>query len=82
VTVKLYDLSEKPKRLISTFEQYTSGGKQTSLTGTIDLDRESFGVNKKILVVMSDRQRILAEGTLEILGKPRVNSGKVDFTKE
>lgn len=80
VTVKLYDVSNKRRHLISSFEQYTQGRGQKSLISHIKLERKFFGVNKKILMVMESRKSVLAQGTFHILGEAEKFSGSVDFT--
>ncbi len=82
VTVKLYDVSSGRRHLVTSFEQFTSGRGQTSLLSHIKLEREYFGVNKKILMVMESRKTVLAQSTFYILGEAEKHSGSVDFTKE
>lgn len=82
ITVKLYDVTTGQRHLVNSFEQYTEGRGQTSLISHIKLEREYFGVNKKIMVVMETRKAILAQGTFHILGEEVKHSGKVDFTDE
>lgn len=82
VTVKLYDMSGGRKHLVNSFEQYTEGRGQKSLISSVKLEREYFGVNKKIMIVMESRKTVLAQGTFHILGEAEKLSGKVDFTDE
>lgn len=82
VTVKLFDITTGKRHLVNSFEQYTEGRGQTSLISHIKLEREFFGVNKKILIQMETRKAILAQGTFHILGEEEKFSGKVDFTDE
>jgi hypothetical protein len=82
ITVKLYDVTTGRRHLVNSFEQYTEGRGQTSLISHIKLEREYFGVNKKIMVVMETRKTVLAQGTFHILGEEVKHSGKVDFTDE
>ncbi len=82
VTVKLYDVTNKRRHLVTSFEQYTEGRGQTSLISHIKLEREYFGVNKKIMVTMETRKSVLAQGTFQILGEEVKHSGQVDFTDE
>ncbi len=80
ITVKMYDVTTGKRHLINSFEQYTDGRGQTSLTSYVKLTREFFGVNKKILMVMESRKQVLAQGTFFIIGEAVKYSGKVDFT--
>jgi hypothetical protein len=82
VTVKLYDVSTGRRHLINSFEQFTEGRGQKTLISSVKLEREYFGVNKKILMVMESRKAVLAQGTFHILGKAEKLSGSVDFTDE
>lgn len=82
VTIKLYDVTDKEKHLKASFEQYLDGRGQTSVISHVDLDREHFGVNRKILISVENRGRVLAQGKFEILGEAEKYSGKADFTEE
>jgi hypothetical protein len=82
VTVKLYDISSGRRHLITSFEQYTEGRGQKTLISHVKLEREYFGVNKKILMTMETRKSLLAQGTFHILGEAEKLSGSVDFTDD
>ncbi|MCP4444722.1 MAG: hypothetical protein GY811_05155 [Myxococcales bacterium] len=82
ITVKLYDVTTGRRHLVNSFEQYTEGRGQTSLISHIKLEREFFGVNKKIMITMESRKMVLAQGTFHILGEEEKLSGKVDFTED
>lgn len=82
VTIKLYDVTDKQKHMKAAFEQFLDGRGQTSLISHLKLDREHFGVNRKILMTVENRGRILAQGTFEIQGEAEKFSGKADFTEE
>lgn len=82
VTVKLYDVTTGRRHLVNSFEQYTQGRGQKTLISSIKLEREYFGVNKKILIVMESRKSVLAQGTFHILGEAEKHSGSVDFTSD
>jgi hypothetical protein len=82
VTIKLYDVTDKQRHMKAAFEQFLDGRGQTTLISHIKLDREHFGVNRKILIVVENRGRPLAQGTFEIQGEAEKYSGKADFTEE
>lgn len=82
VTVKLYDVSTGRRHLVNSFEQFTNGRGQTSLISHVTLEREYFGVNKKIMMTMESRKSVLAQCTFHILGKGEKFTGKVDFTDD
>ena len=82
ITVKLYDITTGRRHLVNSFEQYTEGRGQKTLISHIKLEREYFGVNKKILISMESRKSVLAQGTFHILGEEEKHSGKVDFTED
>jgi len=81
ITVKMYDITSGKRHLVNSFEQYTEGRGQTTMTSYVKLDRKFFGVNKKILMVMESRKKVLAQGSFYILGEGETFSGKVDFTQ-
>lgn len=82
VTVKLWDVSTGRKHLLTSFEQYLSGRGQQSLISHITLERDDFGVNKKIMMTLESRGRVLAMGTFHILGQAEKFTGEVDFSDE
>lgn len=80
-TVKLYDISGG-QQLLSSFEQYTDSSDQRSLLSYIVLDRKSFGVNKRILMTIEVRGRVVAAGRFMMLGEAERYTGKADFSEE
>lgn len=82
VTVKLYDITNGSKKLVNSYQQYLSTRGQRSIISHITLERQYFGVNKRILMVMENRHYVLAMGRFYILGQAEKHSGKVDFTKD
>lgn len=83
VTIKLYDVTDrKQKHLKAAFEQYLDQRGQTSIISHLDIEREQFGVNRRILMTVESRGRVLAQTTFEILGDAEKYSGKVDFSEE
>jgi len=82
VTIKLYDLSNGARRLVISFEQFLDKRGVQSFTSHMTLEREHFGVNKNLMMVMENRGRILAAGRFAIVGQGEKYSGEVDFTEE
>ena len=82
LTVKLFDVTDGKKKLVNSYEQYTSDRGQRSLLSYITLERKFFGVNRHILMVMENRGRILATGRFTIIGEAEKFSGEVTFTEE
>lgn len=82
VTIKIYDVTEKQKRLVVAFEQYLDRRNQNEVISHVKLEREKFGVNRKLLIVVENRGRTLAQGSFQILGEAEKYSGKVEFTEE
>jgi hypothetical protein len=82
VTIKIYDVTEKQKRLVVAFEQYLDRRNQNEIISHVKLDRQKFGVNRKLLIVVENRNHTLAQGTFQILGEAEKYSGKVEFTEE
>jgi hypothetical protein len=82
VTIKIFDVSGRGQRLLATFEQYMDKRGANSLTSQMTLEREQFGVNKKLMMVMESRGKVLAAGRFAIVGQGEKGGGKVDFTEE
>jgi len=82
VTIKIYDVSSGKQRLLTAFEQYMDKRGASSLTSQMTLEREQFGVNKNLMMVMESRGKVLAAGRFAIVGKGDRYSGQVDFTEE
>jgi hypothetical protein len=82
VTVKLYDVSTGRQRMLTSFEQYMDKRGARSITSQMTLEREQFGVNRNLMMVVENRGRVLAAGRFAIVGQGETYSGKVDFTEE
>ena len=82
VTVKLYDITGGKKKMINSYEQYLDRRGERSVISHITLEREFFGVNKRILMVMENRNYILAMARFWIVGEGEKYSGEVDFTED
>jgi hypothetical protein len=82
VTIKIYDVSTGRQHLLTAFEQYMDKRGARSLTSQMTLERDQFGVNKNLMMVMESRGRILASGRFAIVGQGDKFTGKVDFTEE
>jgi len=82
VTIKIYDISTGKQHLLTAFEQYMDKRGARSVTSQMTLEREHFGVNKNLMMVMENRGRILAAGRFAIVGQGEKFSGQVDFTEE
>ncbi len=82
VTVKLYDITNGGKKMINSYEQYLDRRGERSIISHITLEREFFGVNRRILMVMESRNYILAMTRFWIAGKGEKYSGEVDFTDD
>jgi hypothetical protein len=81
--VKIYELSGRQQRLLSTFEQFTDERGQKTLVSSVVLQKKQFGVNKELLMTMESRGgKTLAAGRFKILGQGERFTGKVDFTEE
>ena len=70
-------------RLIGTpFEQYTDSSTESSILSDFTLDRKTFGVNRRIMMVIEQGGRVIATGKFQILGEAEHYSGKVDFSED
>jgi len=82
VTIKIWDVTSGPKRMLSAFEQYLDRC-ATSYSSNMVLKREDFGVNKKLLITVGGRGNpVLASGKFEIRGEAEHYTGKADFTSD
>ena len=82
VTIKIYDVSTGKQHLLTAFEQYVDSRGAHSLTSNMTLEREKFGVNRNLMMVMENRGKILAAGRFAIVGQGEKYSGRVDFTED
>lgn len=83
VTIKLYDVTDKKQKVFKAgFQQFLSERKQTSVISDLKLSRKEFGVNRKILIEVESRGRVLAKGTFDIQGEAEKFSGKVEFSED
>lgn len=80
-TVKLYDVTQG-QSLLSSFEQYTDSSDQRSLLSWVTLERKHVGVNKKIMMTIEVKGRVVAAGKFTILGEAEKYTGKVDFSED
>jgi hypothetical protein len=78
-TIKFVD--DRGQLIGTPFEQYSESG-ETSLLSDITLDRKTFGVNKRIMIVIEQGGRKIAAGKFQILGEAEHYSGKVDFSED
>ena len=65
VTIKVYDVTDKRSALKGTYKG-TPGRGQTHLISYLKLDREKFGVNRRILMVVDRGKDRLAETQFEL----------------
>ena len=82
VTVKMFDITNGKKKLVNSYEQYLDRRGEKSVVSYITLERDFFGVNKQILMVMESRNYVLAQARFYIIGVGEKSSGEVDFTKD
>lgn len=82
VQVKLYDIGQRQKVLLASFEQFVDQRGQTALLSFFSLDRKQVGVNKQLLMVIESGGKPLASGKFRILGQEERLTGKVDFSEE
>ena len=84
-TVKLFDTTDGEYILVAAFHQYFMARGAHTISSKIVMERERFGVNRRILMSVEDfHGRVLAEGIFRIGGKvdrrPRIRT--LDFTEE
>ena len=82
VTVKIYDLSGGGKHMITAFEQYMDKRGARSITSNVTLERDSFGVNKNLMMTVESNGAVLSATRFAIIGEAEKYSGQVDFSAE
>ena len=84
VKIKFYDITDRRvKRFIAADTFYTPARGQTILASSVKLQRERFGVNRKILmVVQTARNKVLCSTWFWLRGKEEVYSGRVTFSDD
>lgn len=81
--VKVYDITPGgQKRLIQSFEQYTTDRGQETITTNFTLEKKSTGANRTLQVTMESKNKVLASGTFKVMGEGEKYTGKVDFSKD
>jgi hypothetical protein len=79
-TIKFVD--SKGNLVGTPFEQFTDSSGESSILSDVTLDRKTFGVNKKLTIVIEQGGRKIASGSFQILGEAEKYSGKVDFSED
>jgi hypothetical protein len=83
---KFYDVTDKsrPPRFITSDSQYTSKRGERYLFNSIILDKsdEGFNPNKRYMMRLESKKRIIATTTFVLRGKGPKYSGKVEFTED
>ena len=83
VTIKLYDVTPGlARKMVASFEQYLDRRGERMIMSELTLERKTFGVNRRLRMVVENRRVELASTTFEIAGKVEKFSGEVDFTKD
>lgn len=85
VSVRVYDVTNG-RRLVDSFEQYLANASQRAYASNVRLKRgdgaSGYDPNSKILMVMENKGRVLAQATFFITGEGRKYNGTVDFSEE
>jgi hypothetical protein len=85
VTIKIFDVT-KGQRLVDTFEQYLSSGKERAYLSDLRLRHgdgaTGYDPNSKLHIQVEARGKVLSAADFYIVGdRPKYN-GKVDFSKD
>jgi len=80
--IKFYDVTSGPQQLLGASEAFNDSRGQTTIVSNIVLDKKGFGVNKRLLMTIENRGKILASARFKIVGEGERFSGKVDFSEE
>ena len=82
IVVKLYDISNGTRTLMTSFEQYLDQRGQTALLSNFTLERKLVGVNKQVLLTVEVKGNVVASGKFKIIGEPERLTGKADFSDD
>jgi hypothetical protein len=86
--VKIYDVSQNPRRLMESYEQYLMKRGQRGVTGELFLTKAKkkgdgkYEPNSKIQIILESRGKIVASATAFLQGEGFKYSGKVSFDEE
>jgi len=81
--VRVTDITSKPSRVVSSFEQFTSDRGEQTLTTSFTILKKDAGVNRTLMVeILNAKKQPLASGTFKVTGEGEKYTGKVDFSKD
>jgi hypothetical protein len=80
VSLRFYDVTGGSKRFLAEASTYVSKRGERMFGSNMSIGAPEFEPNKKILMSMENRGRVLAQTTLVIRGEGPHFSGRVDFT--
>ena len=84
ISVRVYDVTNGGKRLVSTFEQYLGSAAMRAYVSDVKLPRgdgtNGYDPNTKIQMVMESHGHILADATFFIVGEVKKGPTTVDFS--
>jgi hypothetical protein len=80
--VKIYDLTNGAQEYKDSVDQYADSSDQPSVNFDLELAREKYGPNRKLMIVIESGSAVMAAGRVQILGEAEHYSGKVDFSKD
>ena len=82
IVVKLYDVSNRGRTLMTSFEQFLDQRGQQALLSDFTLDRKLVGVNKDVLLTIEVGGAVVATGKFKITGEAERLTGKAAFSDE
>ena len=85
ISIRVYDVTNGAKRLVDNFEQYLSSSATRAYVSDVKLKRgdgsQGYDPNTKLLMVMENKGRALAQATFYIQGEAKKYKGVVDFSE-
>jgi hypothetical protein len=85
ISIRVYDVTNGAKRLVDNFEQYLSSAATRAYVSDVKLKRgdgsQGYDPNSKLLMVMENKGRQLAQATFFIQGEAKKYKGVVDFSE-
>ena len=84
ITMNIYDVSQKPARLVESYEQYLSERGQRVIIGKLNLPRTDTGyeANTKVRLDLEFNGKVIATSTFTIAGETKKYKGTVDFSED
>jgi hypothetical protein len=82
VSLKFFDITGGTHRYVAGDQQYTRDKNTRTLASNILVSKPNFETNKRYMMTIESRRRVIASTTFWLRGKGANYSGKVEFSDE